>query len=118
MVISLGLPQVGPKSGKGRDFNADAMSICVDVRFGESNAQCADSTKRSHPVEYCVREGFLKVVTSCPGKGSDFVAQEIVIPSMMRVIVRRRGDVLEPDLCRHQQTLRRPDFEFVETDVG
>src|SRR5678815_5288127 len=53
---------LGPKSGKGSDFNSNPVGIRIDVGLGGPDAKRLDSAKSGNPVKYGVRERLLKIV--------------------------------------------------------
>src|SRR5919112_1573061 len=108
---------LGPKSGKGSDFNANPMSVRIHVRFGGPDTKRLDSTKSGNSVKYGVRQRLLEIVAPARGELLDLGAKEVIVPRAGRIVVLRHLDILEPDLHADQQALRRADFEVVETDI-
>src|SRR6476469_5680183 len=108
---------VGPKTREGSNFDSDRLGIRVNVRLGEAHAKCTHTVKGSHAVEDRMGERFLEIVAAGSGKLGHLRTEEVVVPGFRRMVLGRRGEIVQPDLDIDQQPLRRPDLEIVEADI-
>ena len=85
---------IGPELRKGSDFDADAVRFRIDVRLGRADAQRLHAAKGRETIEYRVRQRLLQVEPARRSDLLDFGAQEIVIPRLLGIVVRRAADDL------------------------
>src|SRR5215207_4777339 len=108
---------LGRATSERGEFDTDAAGFWIDVRLGRDDAKSADAAHCRDAIVDRMCQRFLEIITAGSRELLDLLAQEVIIPCKRRVVPVCRGDVVEPDLDAHQQTLRRADLELVESDV-
>jgi hypothetical protein len=108
---------VRPSARKGSDFNADTMSVGIDVGLGGPYPQVLDAAEGGDPFEDRVRQRFLEIVPPSRCEFFDFGPEEIIVPSADRIVILRNGYVVEPYLDGDQEPLRGANFKIMESDV-
>src|SRR3954451_4280188 len=107
----------GPSSRKGSDFDPDAVRVRVNVGLRGAHSKRLHPAKDSDPFENGMRQSLLEIVPPRRSKLFDLGAEKVVVPGTRRIVLLGDRKVLEPDLDRDQQKLRRPNLEIVESDV-
>src|SRR5581483_11392735 len=92
-----------PRTRKRSDFHSDAVGVWIDVGLGEADSKSASAPEGCEPFENRMGERLLEVVSPRLGNLRHLAAKEIVIPRPFRIIVGRRGRIIEPDLYRDQE---------------
>ena len=113
-----GRSTIRPESGKGCDFNTDAMRVRIYVWLGQTDPERADSPEGGDALEDRMRKRLLEIVAASRGDLGNLRAEEIIIPSACRIVAGRRSEILEPDLDADKEALRRADLELVKADVS
>src|SRR5437660_421597 len=93
------------------------MGFGVDVRLRQAQSKGSRAAERRDTLEDCVRQRLLQVPAARRGDFLNLGAEEIIVPCARRIVAQRRCEVVQPDLDRDEQALRRADFKLVETDV-
>jgi hypothetical protein len=108
---------VRPEPRKGRNLDSHSLGIRINVWLRQPHSQCAHPVEGGNPLEDGMSKRFLEIVSTRASQLGDLGTKEVVIPRFRRMILRRRRNIIQPDLDGDQEPLRRSNFELVETDV-
>src|SRR5438045_6885347 len=107
-----------PGPCKGRYLDTHSLCVCIDVGLRKVDPESFDTMERCNAAEDRVSQRFLKIVALGAGQLDNLAAKKVIIPRLTWQILGRCREVIEPNLDADQQSLRRPDFELVEADIG